>query len=201
MKRKRIIVGKLGAVKSPLYKILRIISPITTKIYHSTPCKHLDFKSLIWLSNEPLLANDNNDVRDLDDTFLYCDKIDTASLGIKYSEVGLLNNNSKEGSTMSWLGDDIEDQSNQELLTDAIEGLKEHNVDNEVVKFLKLVSQKDFPLDNVAFQLFLDVVKWFDTEDVRSIRHNDTSMTFFWLGKHLFSGRFIRFMGGSKNLL
>ena len=104
---------------------------------------------------------------------------------------------------MSWVGDDIEDQSNQELLSDAIKVLKEHNVDNEVVTFLKLVSQKDFPLDNVAFQLFLDVVKWFDTEDVRSIRHNDTSMTFFWIGKRLFSGRFIRFiiMGGSKKLL
>ena len=109
-----------------------------------------------------------------------------------------MNNNSNEGSTMSSLGDDIEDQSNQELLTDAIKVLKEHNVYNEVVTFLKLVSQKDFPLDNVAFQLFLDVVKWFDTEDVRSIRHNDTSMTFFWLGKRLFGGRFLRFMGWPK---
>ena len=94
-----------------------------------------------------------------------------------------MNNNSNEGSTMSWLGDDIEDQSNQELLSDAIKVLKEHNVDNEVVTFLKLVSQTDVPLDNVAFQLFLDVVKWFDTEDVRSIRYNDTSMKFFCLGK------------------
>ena len=133
-----------------------------------------------------MLANDNSDVRDLDDTFLYCDELDTASLGIKESEVGLLNNNSNEGLTMSWLGDDIEDESNKELLTDAIKVLKEHNVDNEVVTFLKLVSQKDFPLDNVAFQLFLDVVKWFDTEDVRSIRYNDTSMTFSWFGKRLF---------------
>ena len=83
LKRKRIIVGKLSAVKSPLYKKSRIISPIATKNYQSTPCKHLDFKSLIALSDEPLLANDNSDVRDLDDTFLYCDKLDTASLGIK----------------------------------------------------------------------------------------------------------------------
>ena len=83
MKRKRIIVGQLGAVKSPLYKILKIISPIATQNYHITPCKHLDFKSLIGLSDEPLLANDNSDVCDLDDTFLYCDKLDTASLGIK----------------------------------------------------------------------------------------------------------------------
>ena len=66
-----------------LYKILRIISPIATKNYHSTPCKHLDFKSLIGLSDEPLLKNDNSDVRDLDDKFLYRDKLDTASLGIK----------------------------------------------------------------------------------------------------------------------
>ena len=47
--------------------------------------------------------------------------------------------------------------------------------------------------------LFLDVVKWFDSEDIRSVRYNDTTMKFFWLGKKLFGGRFLRFMSGPRN--
>ena len=68
---------------------------------------------------------------------------------------------------------------------EAIERLREHNLNKELVSFLTLVARGQFPLDNVAFLSFIDVVKWFSCEDVRSMRYNDTTMKFFWLGTHV----------------
>ena len=51
----------------------------------------------------------------------------------------------------------------------------------------------------MAFQLFLDVVKWYSCEDSRGMRYNDNTLRFFWLGKKLFGGKFLRFMAGPKN--
>ena len=47
--------------------------------------------------------------------------------------------------------------------------------------------------------LFLDVIIWFNSNDVRQVRYNDTSLNFFWLEKKLFGGRFICCMSGPNN--
>ena len=58
---------------------------------------------------------------------------------------------------------------------EAIERLREHNLNKELVTFLTLVARGQFPLDNVAFLSFMDVVKWFSCEDVCI----ETSVTHF----------------------
>ena len=74
------------------------------------------------------------------------------------------------------------------VLSDAIERLIENNLNSELMTFLKLVSKGEFPVDNVAFLLFIDLVKWFSRDDARKMRYNDTPMRFFWLGKKYYLG-------------
>jgi len=92
-----------------------------------------------------------------------------------------------------------EHDENYATFIDALKVFKKHNVDRDIQTFLKLVSEEKFPLDNVSFQLFLDVVSWYNASDTRQARYNETTMKFFWVGKRLFGGRFLRFMGGPKN--
>ena len=95
--------------------------------------------------------------------------------------------------------DDDSNETNYEMFSEAMERLKTHNKGDELVTFMKLVVEGKFPLNNVAFLLFTDVVKWFSCDDTRCMRYSDTTMKFFWLGKKLFGSRFIRFMSGPKN--
>jgi len=69
----------------------------------------------------------------------------------------------------------------------------------EVVEsFYKLVKEKKFPLTNISYLLWCDVVKWFSRKDTRSMRYSDECLQFFWDGKRLFGGTFLRFMSGLK---
>jgi hypothetical protein len=45
----------------------------------------------------------------------------------------------------------------------------------------------------------LDIVQWFDKDESRQMRYSPSTLQFFWLGRKLFGGRFIRFMSGPKN--
>jgi hypothetical protein len=54
-------------------------------------------------------------------------------------------------------------------------------------------------LNNIAFELFLDIVEWFDKDESRQMRYSPSTLQFFWLGRKLFGGRFIRFMSGPKH--
>jgi hypothetical protein len=67
------------------------------------------------------------------------------------------------------------------------------------LKFFKLVQEGKFPLNNIAFELFLDIVELFDKDESRQMRYSPSTLQFFWLGRKLFGGRFIRFMSGPKN--
>lgn len=67
------------------------------------------------------------------------------------------------------------------------------------ITFLKLVSENKFPLTNIAFSLWCDVVSWYSTSDTRHMRYSADTLKFFWVGRKLFGGRFVRFMSGMKN--
>ena len=56
-----------------------------------------------------------------------------------------------------------------------------------------------FLLNNIAFELFLEIVEWFDKDESRQMRFSPSTLQFFWLGRKLFGDRFIRFMSGSKH--
>ena len=93
---------------------------------------------------------------------------------------------------------DFHDNYETELVSKVLEQLKNNNLKYEFLSFLELVSNDRFPLTNVAFRLFLDVVKWYSCGDSRGMRYDDTTLRFFWLGKKVFCGKFLRFMAGPK---
>ena len=97
------------------------------------------------------------------------------------------------------LRDGDKEDTVQNLFENVLKIFDEHGIKHIFVSFVSLVALGQFPLDNVAFLLFLDVVKWFNCTDTRTVRYCDTSLKFFWLGKRLFGGKFLRFMGGPKN--
>lgn len=86
------------------------------------------------------------------------------------------------------------------LLPKVIETLKLCGRHTEWVNFMRLVSKGEFPLDNIAYQLFLDVVKFYSSSNIHSMRYTKDVKDFWALGYKLFRGKFIRFMGGYKTI-
>ena len=86
-----------------------------------------------------------------------------------------------------------------ELLGDFIKNLKS-SLDIFCI-FVDLVSKNDFPLNNIAWQLFLDVVRFYNADNVTGLRFDDenSSNMLFWIyGQWLMHGKFTRFMAGEK---
>lgn len=85
------------------------------------------------------------------------------------------------------------------LLPSVVEQLKKAGKLTEFILFHKLIKDRAFPLDNIAFLLFLDVVRWFGTGDgIHNMRYSNEIKLFWKTGLRLFHGRFLRFMGGPK---
>ena len=86
------------------------------------------------------------------------------------------------------------------LIPNVISELSHVDKVDGIVNFFKLVDEKRFPLDNIALELFLDVVKWFSISSTTLMRYHRSSKAFWRLGYVLFHGRFLRFMSGFKNI-
>ena len=55
-------------------------------------------------------------------------------------------------------------------------------------------------MTNIAFLLFLDIVRWYSLDDATtSMRYMEEVKEFWRTGLRLFHGRLLRFMGGPKN--
>jgi hypothetical protein len=65
--------------------------------------------------------------------------------------------------------------------------------------FYTMLSNGTFPVDNIAFLLFLDVVKWYGMSNTLAMRYDETVCKFWRVGYKLFHGKFLRFMSGPKN--
>ena len=61
------------------------------------------------------------------------------------------------------------------LLPNVISELSDVDKVDGIMNFFKLVSEKRFPLDNIAFDLFVDVVKWFSVSSTTLMRYNQTT--------------------------
>ena len=86
------------------------------------------------------------------------------------------------------------------LLPDVIRTLKENERLQEYISFNRLLAEKKIPVHNIAFLLFIDVVRWFSLEGyTTSMRYSEQVKLFWRTGLRLFGGRFLRFMGGPKN--
>jgi hypothetical protein len=66
--------------------------------------------------------------------------------------------------------------------------------------FLRTAKLGNFPTNNIAFHLFMDVADWYSCESVNAMRYSDKVKRFWSLGYKLFRERFLRFMGGYKNI-
>ncbi len=64
----------------------------------------------------------------------------------------------------------------------------------------ELIHADEFPLDNIAFRLFVDVVSWYHNKSTTQMRYCDITKWFWRTGYKLFKGKFLNFMGGFKNL-
>jgi hypothetical protein len=56
-------------------------------------------------------------------------------------------------------------------------------------------------LNNIAFELFLDIVQWFDKDESRQVRYSPSTLQFCWLGRKLFGGRFERYFFNKLGVL
>ena len=87
-----------------------------------------------------------------------------------------------------------------EMLPTVIQSLKGAGKMNEYIQFNRLLSDGKFPMTNIAFLLFLDIVRWYSLDDsTTTMRYCEEVKEFWRTGLRLFHGRFLRFMGGPKN--
>ena len=49
---------------------------------------------------------------------------------------------------------------------------------DKLLKFFKLVQDGEFPLINIAFELFLDIVELFDKDESRQMRYSPSTPIF-----------------------
>jgi hypothetical protein len=89
--------------------------------------------------------------------------------------------------------DPKEEASVVEVFQD-LEKLSDVGKKDKLLKFFKLVQDGKFLLNNIAFELFLEIVEWFDKDESRQMRNSPSTLQFFWLGRKLFGGRFIRLL-------
>ena len=61
------------------------------------------------------------------------------------------------------------------------------------------MSNGKFPMQNLSFLLWTEVVQWFNLENTSSVRYMEKPKTFWKFGMRHFGGKFIRFMTGFKN--
>ena len=67
-------------------------------------------------------------------------------------------------------------------------------------KFFQLVSQGDFPMNNICLLLFLDLVEFYACENTSYMKYRSESTVLFWkVGYLLIKGKFLRYCGGYKN--
>ena len=86
----------------------------------------------------------------------------------------------------------------QELVPRVMKQLANVGVSAQMLDFFKLVDSGKFPMDNIAFGLWLEVAKWFSTENAVDMRYSTVTKKFWKLGYRHFGGRFIHFMSGFK---
>lgn len=66
--------------------------------------------------------------------------------------------------------------------------------------FFRMVSEGRYPLNNIAFLLWLDTVKWHGLRSTTNMTYGKKTMTFWHIGYMLFHGKFLRLMSGKRNL-
>ena len=128
------------------------------------------------------------------------DTADIATTGLVEFEEGLAleptldENNNCNGSCES---SDVKEMLN--LLPTVLDNLSNDGFDKTLLNFFKLVASKEFPMQNIAFLLWTEMVKWYTCKSTTEMRYSDATKKFWKLGYKLFGGRFVCFISGFKN--
>lgn len=86
------------------------------------------------------------------------------------------------------------------LLPIVLEKMSSEGLDGNVfVDFFRQINSGTYPLRNIAFLLWTEVVSWYNQDTSSTMRYSDETKKFWKLGYQLFGGKFIRFMSGFKN--
>ena len=64
--------------------------------------------------------------------------------------------------------------------------------------FIRLISEGTYPLDNIAFILFLETVRWYSMQTTTQMNYSEQSLDFWKVSYRLMGDRFLPFMGGMK---
>ena len=86
-----------------------------------------------------------------------------------------------------------------ELAPTVLSELKKYELQESFLHFFREVADRKFPLTNIAFLLWLDVVNWYKNDVTSSMRYMEQTKKFWKLGWKHFGGKFCRFMTGFKN--
>ena len=66
-----------------------------------------------------------------------------------------------------------------QLLSDVIKELKKVGLANIIIYFFRLVSNGKFPMQNISFLLWTEVVQWFNLENTSSVRYMEKTNKFW----------------------
>lgn len=85
----------------------------------------------------------------------------------------------------------------QNLIPNVLENLAEVGCDETFIEFLNQVNNGEFPLQNISFLLWMEVVKWFSCDNTCRMRYSDardqeileTWLQSIWREVHPFYGR------------
>jgi hypothetical protein len=106
--------------------------------------------------------------------------------------------------------DPKEEASVVEVFQDVLDKLSDVGKKDKLLKFFKLVQDGKFPLHSIAFELFLDIVEWFDKDRFKGYRYFGIERDFFNNLGVLIDGDFkfgvlllvfVRFLGGDTGNL
>ena len=85
------------------------------------------------------------------------------------------------------------------LMPKVLNKLQESGHIVEFCNFIRLVSEDKFPLRNISWLLFLDVVRWYSLQTTTQMTYSEESMKFWKVLYRLFHGKALRFMSGLKS--
>ena len=64
------------------------------------------------------------------------------------------------------------------VFQDVLDKLSDVGKKDKLLKFFKLVQDGKFLLNNITFELFLDIVEWFDKDESRQLRYSPSTPIF-----------------------
>jgi hypothetical protein len=91
------------------------------------------------------------------------------------------------------------DQWHDWLLPKVLKSLEDVGQKESFLKFMGLIASGTFPLHNICYLLFLDIVEWFSCDSTTHMSYAHETVKFWQIGYRLFHGKFLRFMSGIRN--